>query len=46
MKPQYANRTSYVIAQDGTIVYSYTALDPSEHVANTLAALKTLETKQ
>jgi len=45
-KPQYANRTSYVIAQDGTIVYSYTSLDPSEHVANTLAALKTLETKQ
>jgi peroxiredoxin Q/BCP len=46
VKPQYANRTSYVIAQNGTIVYSYTALDPSEHVANTLAALKTLETKQ
>ncbi|HTV91251.1 MAG TPA: peroxiredoxin [Verrucomicrobiae bacterium] len=45
-KPQYANRTSYVIAQDGTIVYSYTSLDPSEHVANTLAALKTLEAKQ
>jgi thioredoxin-dependent peroxiredoxin len=45
-KPQYANRTSYVIAQNGTIVYSYTALDPSEHVANTLAALKTLEAKQ
>jgi thioredoxin-dependent peroxiredoxin len=45
-KPQYANRTSYVIAKNGTIVYSYTALDPSEHVANTLAALKTLEAKQ
>jgi peroxiredoxin Q/BCP len=46
VKPQYANRTSYVIAQNGTIVYSYTSLDPSEHVANTLAALKTLESKQ
>jgi peroxiredoxin len=46
VKPQYANRTSYVIAQDGTIVYSYTALDPSDHVANTLAALKKLENKQ
>ena len=46
VKPQYANRTSYVIAQDGTIVYSYTALDPSDHVANTLAALKKLESKQ
>jgi len=43
--PQYANRTSYVIAQDGTIVYSYTSLKPDQHVANTLAALKTLENK-
>jgi thioredoxin-dependent peroxiredoxin len=38
--PQYANRTSYVIAPDGTIVYTYTSLDPSLHVANTLTALK------
>jgi thioredoxin-dependent peroxiredoxin len=44
--PEYANRTSYVIAQDGTIVYSYTSLKPDQHVANTLAALKTLESKQ
>src|ERR1700687_6185220 len=28
IKPQYANRTSYVIASDGTIAYSYTALNP------------------
>lgn len=42
-KPEYANRTSYVIAPDGTIVYTYTSLDPSQHVANTLAALKTWE---
>lgn len=41
--PQYANRTSYVIAPDGTIVYTYTSLDPSLHVANTLAALRTWE---
>jgi len=41
--PQYANRTSYVIAPDGTIVYTYTSLDPSDHVANTLNALKTWE---
>jgi peroxiredoxin Q/BCP len=38
----YANRTSYVIAQDGTIAYVYTSLDPDKHVANTLAALRTL----
>jgi peroxiredoxin (alkyl hydroperoxide reductase subunit C) len=36
----YANRTSYVIAPDGKIVYSYTSLDPEKHVANTLAALR------
>ena len=39
--PQYANRTSYVIAPDGTIVYAYTSLDPTLHVQNTLTALKT-----
>jgi thioredoxin-dependent peroxiredoxin len=39
---QYANRTSYVIAQDGTIAYAYTALDPSKHVDNALDALKSL----
>jgi thioredoxin-dependent peroxiredoxin len=38
--PQYANRTSYVIAPDGTILYTYTSLDPALHVANTLNALK------
>ncbi|HEV3090215.1 MAG TPA: peroxiredoxin [Candidatus Cybelea sp.] len=38
--PQYANRTSYVIAPDGTIVYEYTSLDPSLHVQNTLTALR------
>jgi peroxiredoxin len=39
---QYANRTSYVIAPDGTIAYAYASLDPSKHVANTLAALRAL----
>jgi len=38
----YSDRTSYVIAPDGTIVYSYRSLDHSEHVANTLAALRKL----
>jgi thioredoxin-dependent peroxiredoxin len=39
-KPQYANRTSYVIAPSGTILYSYTAMEPDQHVANTLAAVR------
>lgn len=42
---QYANRTSYVIAPDGTIIYSYTNLSPDQHVANTLAALRAWEAK-
>jgi peroxiredoxin Q/BCP len=39
----YANRTSYVIAPDGKIMYTYTSLDPDQHVANTLAALRKLK---
>ncbi|HEY7886915.1 MAG TPA: peroxiredoxin [Steroidobacteraceae bacterium] len=38
--PAYANRTSYVIAPDGKILYSYTNLDPAEHVANTMAVIR------
>ncbi|MBV8750630.1 MAG: peroxiredoxin [Candidatus Eremiobacteraeota bacterium] len=40
-----ANRTSYVIAKDGTVAYTYTSMDPSKHVENTLAALQALATK-
>jgi peroxiredoxin len=43
VKPEYANRTSYVIAQDGTIAYSYPALDPANHVANTMSAVEKLQ---
>ena len=38
----YSDRTSYVIARDGKIAYAYRSLDPSRHVANTLAALRSL----
>jgi peroxiredoxin len=41
--PQYANRTSYVIAPNGTILYTYTDLHPDKHVENTLAALRDYE---
>lgn len=40
VKPDYANRTSYVIAPTGEIIYSYTDLNPDKHVANTMAAVK------
>lgn len=39
-KPEYANRTSYVIAPTGVIIYSYTAMNPDQHVENTMAAVK------
>jgi peroxiredoxin len=38
--PEYADRTSYVIAPDGKIIYSYSAMKPDQHVANTMAAVK------
>lgn len=40
VKPEYANRTSYVIAPDGKILFTYTDLDPDRHVELTLAAVK------
>ena len=39
-KPEYANRTSYVIAPDHTILMTYTDLNPDKHVELTLAAVK------
>ena len=35
-----SNRTSFVIAPDGKIIYAYSAMSPAGHVANTLAAVK------
>jgi peroxiredoxin len=40
VKPEYADRTSYVIAPDGKILYEYTALSPDKHVENTLAVVE------
>lgn len=38
--PQYANRTSYVIAPDHSILMTYTDMNPDKHVDLTLAAVK------
>ncbi len=38
----YSDRTSYVIGRDGKVAYAYRSLDPSKHVANTLAAVRAL----
>jgi peroxiredoxin Q/BCP len=38
--PEYANRISYVIAPTGRVIYAYESMNPDQHVANTLAAVK------
>jgi thioredoxin-dependent peroxiredoxin len=39
-KPELSNRTSYVIAPDGRIIYAYSDLDWRNHVSNTLKAVQ------
>ena len=39
--PGHSDRTSYVIAPDGHVLCAYSNLNPNDHVAQTLAALKT-----
>jgi len=39
-RPEWANRISYVIAPDGSVVYNYINLNPERHVEKTLRALK------
>ncbi|WP_293677255.1 peroxiredoxin [uncultured Phenylobacterium sp.] len=46
LKPDWSDRTSYVIAPNGTILHSYSKMDPSDHVAQTLAAVKAYNTKR
>ena len=43
LRPEYANRVSYVISPKGAIVYNYQSLNPSRHVEKTLAALRDWE---
>jgi peroxiredoxin Q/BCP len=38
--PGHSNRTSYVIAPDHKVIFTYSALDASKHVALTLDALR------
>ena len=41
--PDYANRISYVIGPDHSVLYSYQSLNPSKHVEKTLGALRDWE---
>jgi thioredoxin-dependent peroxiredoxin len=44
--PGHSDRTSFVIAPDGTVLYSYSALSPDAHVKNTMDALQQWKAKQ
>jgi peroxiredoxin Q/BCP len=46
IKPEYANRVSYVIAPDGHVVFAYTSLNPEKHVEYTLDALRKWSARQ
>jgi len=46
MKPDWSDRTSYVIAPNGTILHAYTKMDPTEHVSETLTAVKAFKGKK
>ncbi|HKA45382.1 MAG TPA: peroxiredoxin [Burkholderiales bacterium] len=45
-RPEYANRISYVIAPNGSIVYHYVSLNPARHVERMLAALRSWSEKK
>jgi peroxiredoxin len=42
-RPEYANRISYLIAPDGSIVYHYMSLNPTKHVEKMLGALRAMK---
>ena len=46
MKPDWSDRTSYVISPKGEILHAYSKLDPSDHVTETLAAVKAYNMKK
>ncbi len=43
IKPSLSDRTSYVIAADGSIAHVYSAMSPQGHVTETLTAVKALK---
>jgi peroxiredoxin len=42
-KPEWSNRTSYVISPSGSIAHVYSDLNPNKHVKETLDAVKALK---
>ncbi len=46
MKPDWSDRTSYVISPKGEILLAYTKGDPTNHVSETMAAVKAYNAKK
>lgn len=44
-RPEYANRVSYVIAPNGSVVFHYMSLNPMKHVEKMLGALRSMADK-
>ena len=45
-RPDWSDRTSYVISPKGDVLHSYSKLDPTEHVAQTLGAVKAFKARR
>ena len=45
-KPDWSDRTSYVIAPNGKILHVHSKMDPTQHVSETLAAVKQFNGKK
>jgi thioredoxin-dependent peroxiredoxin len=45
-KPDWSDRTSYVIAPNGKILHVHSKMDPTQHVSETLAAVKEFRGKK
>ena len=43
VRPGWSSRTSYVISKNGPVADVYSSLDPTDHVAKTLAAVKAIK---
>lgn len=46
LRPGWSDRTSYVIAPNGTVLHAYSKLDPSAHVSETLGAVKAFKARR
>lgn len=46
VKPDWSDRTSYVISPSGQVLHTHSKMDPTEHVSETLGAVKAFKAKK